>query len=307
MNWALLILSLPTETAALRMRVWRTLKTVGAAVLRDGVYLLPDLPVCRETLESIAADVNRAAGLALVLDVAEPQAADFNALFQRDADYAALLDEIAALSQRLAADTASDAQKQARKLRRQFDQLTAVDYFPGAAQRQTEQALAALTLGIARILTPDEPQAAVAELVRLDANAYQRKTWATRRRPWVDRLACAWLIQRFIDPLAKFAWLETPDECPAEAVGFDFDGAAFSHVGEWVSYEVLMHSFGIEQPALRRIAAVVHFLDVGGIQPAEAAGVAGVLNGLRAGTVDDDELLRLAGYVFDGLYANYQA
>jgi len=136
--------------------------------------------------------------------------------------------------------------------------------------------------------------------------------WITRSRPKIDRIACPWLIRRFIDPQAKFLWLDDPQQCPPQALGFDFDGAAFTHVGtlpERVSFEVLAASFGLESdPALARIAAIVHCLDVGGVPVAEAAGIEAVLGGLRADPAnsgDDDQLLAAASRVFDGLYTNY--
>ena len=120
-------------------------------------------------------------------------------------------------------------------------------------------------------------------------------------------MASAWLIRRFIDRKAKFIWLDNPKKCPKSALGFDFDGATFSHVDGRVTYEVLAASFGLESdPALRRIGAIVHCLDVGGIPVAEAAGIEALLAGLRAAAADDDKLLTEAGRVFDGLYANFQ-
>ena len=136
---------------------------------------------------------------------------------------------------------------------------------------------------------------------------YQRRTWLTRPRPGVDRMASAWLIRRFIDRRAKFLWLDKPAKCPKTALGFDFDGAAFTHVGGRVSFEVLVASFGLDvDPALARIAAIVHCLDVGGVPVVEAAGIEAVLAGLRAASGDDDKLLTAAARVFDGLYQHYQ-
>lgn len=301
-----LITSLPTENATARMRAWRALKASGAAVLRDGVYLLPERDACRNTLEAIAADVLSGGGTALVLRVEEPHDARFMELFDRSQDYSELLANAATLRAALTPDTVLDVLKQIRKVRKTFANLADIDFFPGEAQRQTDATLQELELAAARVLAPDEPHPVNATLSLLAVNQYQGRTWATRRRPWVDRLACAWLIRRFIDPQARLLWLASPGDCPADALGFDFDGATFSHVGSRVSFEVLLASFGLEQAALKRLGALVHYLDVGGVQPPESAGIESVLAGLREAITDDDQLLATASSVFDGLLTAFQ-
>lgn len=305
-TWLTLITSLPTENATARMRAWRTLKASGAAVLRDGVYLLPEQGNCRATLEAVAADIGAADGSALVLRVEEPAGADFPRLFDRAADYAALLIDLAGLRDGLTAESAADTVKQARKLRKTFTGLAAIDFFPGEAQQQAAAALQGLEQAAALALSPDEPGPVDAPVPRLEHGQFHARTWATRRRPWVDRLASAWLIQRRIDPAAKFLWLAAPADCPADAVGFDFDGATFSHVGARVTFEVLLASFGLETPALLRLGALIHFLDVGGVPPAEAVGIESALAGLRDNLADDDQLLAVAGQLFDGLLASFE-
>lgn len=305
-QWLILVTSLPTENATARMRAWRALKTCGAAVLRDGVYLLPEREPCRATLESIAGDVRASGGTALVLRIEEPARSCFADLFDRRADYAALLAALSQARDLLTEETVQDVLKQVRKLRKTFTSLADIDFFPGQAQPQAEDALQDLELAAARALSPDEPHPVAATISRLRVSDYQGRTWATRARPWVDRLASAWLIRRFIDPQARLLWLNAPGDCPADALGFDFDGATFSHVGARVTFEVLMASFGLEQTALARVGALVHYLDVGGVQPPEAAGVESVLAGLRGAILDDDQLLGTASAVLDGLLAAFQ-
>ncbi len=207
MQWSLLITSLPTENATARMRAWRALKASGAAVLRDGVYLMPQQGTCAQTLELIAADVRAGGGTALLLPTEAPDAAAFLALFDRSGDFAALLTDIGTCRETLAPDTVQDVIKQARKLRKTFAAIAEIDFFPGEAQKQADTALQDLELATARVLSPDEPQPVMGRIARLDPAAYQGRTWATRRRPWVDRLASAWLIRRFIDPAAQLLWL----------------------------------------------------------------------------------------------------
>lgn len=305
-QWIALVVSLPTGNATARMRAWRALKAAGAAVLRDGVYLLPEREVCRAILDGVAADVLASGGSALVMGVSPPPGIAFEDWFERTGDYAELLSEIGRWREAWVAGCGPEAVRQVRKLRKAGQALAAIDFFPGEAQRQAEAALAELESALARSLSPDEPNAVDAAIPRLDPAAYRGRTWATRCRPWVDRLASAWLIRRLIDPDAQIVWLASPADCPPAALGFDFDGAAFSHVGGRVTFEVLLAAFGIATPALERLAAVVHFLDVGGVPVPEAGGVESILAGLRASLADDDRLLAAAATVFDGLLANFE-
>jgi len=288
------------------MRAWRNLKASGAAVLRDGVYLMPEREDCQSTLDTVATDVRAAEGTALVVRLEEPRDGNFAALFDRSTEFANLLGDISAARESLRPDTANEALKQARKLRKAFTNLAAIDFFPGEAQKQADEALRDLEQRAAWALSPDEPHPVDEAIARLSIQDYQGRVWATRRRPWVDRLACAWLIRRYIDPQAKVLWLATPADCPADALGFDFDGATFTHVGARVSFEVLLANFNLETPALQRLGALVHFLDVGGVQPLEAAGIESALAGLRDTIPDDDELLALASRIFDGLLASFE-
>ncbi|KJV05644.1 chromate resistance protein ChrB domain-containing protein [Methylocucumis oryzae] len=305
--WLLLILSLPTENASMRMRVWRSLKNSGSAVLRDGVYLLPERPECRDALATIVEQVRTYQGQAELMRIEEPDDNRFIGLFDRQQAFAELLASIHTLHNSAAFETANDALKQARKLRKAFTQLCQVDFFPGEAQRQTEQALNQLDAKLARIQSPDEPHSIEMTITTLNPADFQNQIWATRSRPWVDRLACAWLIRRFIDGNARFLWLASPADCPNNAIGFDFDGARFSHCAGSVTFEVMLASFSLEQPALKRLGALVHFLDVGGVQPLEASGVECVLAGLKANISNDEQLLTAASAIFDSLLSSFSS
>lgn len=300
MIWLLLVLSLPTENATARMRAWRALKASGAAVLRDGVHLLPDEDRHAQTLAAIADDLRASGGAAHLLRT-DDTAPDYRALFDRSAEFATLLADLHTARTALKTDTAGDTVRQARKLRKALEQLAAIDFFPGEAQRQAQAALEALEQDAHRLASPDEPQTTAQPVARRDPADYRGRTWATRRRPWVDRLASAWLIRRFIDPDARFLWLATPADCPKKALGFDFDGATFTHVGARVTFETLLATFGLETPPLLRLGLLVHSLDAGGVQPSEAAGVERVLAGMREALSDDDQLLQVAAGVFEGL------
>jgi hypothetical protein len=304
-NWLALILGLPTANATERMRAWRALKASGAAVLRDGAYLLPDTGACREAMASVERDILVINGTAYVLPVVDPEGERFIELFDRRDDYSKLRAEVEECRGQLNPENALASTKQIRKLRKAYDQLVSIDYFPGKPKQQLDSALQELETAVSRALSADEPHSRDVPIAALNLVDYQGRIWATRKRPWVDRLGCAWLIRRFIDPNAQILWLDTPQDCPAGALGFDFDDATFSHVGNRVTFETLQASFEIQGPGLSRIAALVHYLDAGGIQPAEAAGIERVLAGLRETITHDDHLLAAASAIFDGLLAGF--
>ena len=305
-QWIALIISLPTGNAATRMRAWRALKAAGASVLRDGVYLLPERDGNRTVFENLRTGVRAGGGTACVLRIEEPDDGGFAAMFDRSADYKRLIADSAAMLGHVSGTNATDAFRQVRRLRKTFDSVSAIDFFPGRERAHADAVLQEVERTVARMMAPDEPGDAGRPVARLNIADYRGRTWATRSRPWVDRLASAWLIRRFIDPEARFVWLDSPADCPAEALGFDFDGASFSHASALVTFEVLLASFGLTQPALRRLGALVHYLDLGGMPPAEAVGVESVLAGLRDKIDSDDALLAAAGAVFDGLLVTFE-
>lgn len=308
-RWLMLVISLPGQSTTPRMRVWRALKAAGAAVLRDGVYLLPDQAESRKTFRDQMHEVEEAGGTAYLVPFESPadEARAYAGLFDRTEQYAELLTRIAELKERLAGSAEPEARKRLAQLRRDLDAITAIDYLPGPAREQAREALAELEAAATALYSPGEPSAVAGEIRRLRLDDYRGRTWATRARPWVDRLASAWFIRRFVDPEARILWLQDPKDCPPEALGFDFDGAAFTHVGARVTFEVLAASFGLaDDRGLARIGMLVRYLDVGGVPIAEAAGVEAMLTGLRSSETDDDKLLNKASNVFDWLIQHYK-
>ena len=307
--WLLLVVSLPTQSATARTRVWRALKALGCVALRDGAYLLPAGDVREGALLEIAEDCTREGGVAWLMGAQPRDAADegaWRSLFDRGADYAELRKTWKGANRALGTLGATELARLQRKSQRDFDAIRAVDFFPGDASAEAEAALAEFVKRIEALLSPDEPREASGGIARLDPAQYRGRTWATRRRPWVDRVASAWLIRRFIDPDATFLWLAKPSDCPKKALGFDFDGAAFSHVGDRVTFETLLASFGLDDdPSLARLAAIVHHLDVGGEPVPEAVGFEAVMTGARERLEDDDALLAEMSGVLDSLHAHF--
>lgn len=309
-RWHLLIASLPTTGATARMRLWRAIKTLGCAPLRDGAYLLPDRPGHAGTLAELAEQTNAGGGEAWLVKVEPRNDEDeqaFLARFDRRKEHGELLELVAEAKKGLASQAPSDIAKTLKKLAKERDAIRRIDFFPNEASLDAEAAWADFAEKANAILSPGEPQPQARDLRVLPAQEYQGRTWATRRRLWVDRVASAWLIQRFIDSEAKFLWLDSPADCPADALGFDFDDATFTHVGDKVTFEVLVASFGLPStPGMEKLSALVHVLDAGGEAPPEAAGFEAILTGARARLADDDAFLAEVGTILDSLYAHYR-
>lgn len=309
MTWLMLISSLPGRTQTTRMRVWRALKAAGAGAMRDGVYVLPQADNARVVFDEQAAEVIAADGTAQVIafdSQDEAQQSALMALFDRRNDYRELFGQLDALQARLATLKEAEARRELAMLRRDVAALVEIDFFPGPPRRQVESTLIDAEAALNTRFSPDEPHASHGKVPRCDPTQYRRRLWATREHLWIDRVASAWLIRRFIDRKAKFAWLKTPANCPKDALGFDFDGATFTHLGARVTFEVLLASFGLgDDRGLVRLGALVHYLDIGGVPIPEAAGFAAIMAGARATQPDDDALLKAIAPVLDSLYAAY--
>jgi hypothetical protein len=308
--WLLLVTNLPGENKTLRMRIWRALKAAGAELLRDGVYVLPQRVVSRRLFEEQALEIRTGAGTAHILTFESDSTEQHNTLlelFDRTADYQQLNTRLQACKKSLASMTELEARRGLAAIARDVATAAASDFFPGKSQGQVQSALADTEAALNARFSPNEPRPAHRKIPRRDLKDYSGRTWATRHHVWIDRVCSAWLIHRFIDPKAKFVWLKRIEDKPKRAIGFDFDGAEFSHVDSKVTFEVLVTSFGLEGDAgLARLGTLVHFLDVGGIPVPEAPGLAAIVSGARSLQPDDDALLLSVTPALDSLYHTYR-
>ncbi len=306
-DWLVLTASLPTSPSGLRVRIWRALKVIGCASLREGVYILPAAAPSAADFRAIEQAIQAGGAEAHMLELQARDAAQeksFRALFDRQAQYADFAQSLKSARRLVKTSGEPALHKRLRQLGEQLQAIRAADYFPGKPGAAAAAGLEMLRAEVEARLSPGEPGPGRGSVERLEKASFQGKTWATRRRPWVDRLATAWLILRFVDASPRFVWLADARKCPKSALGFDFDGARFTHTGGLVSFEVVAHAFGLdEDAALARLGELVHYIDVGGIPVDEAAGVEAVIRGLQARHDDDDALLAASCAVFDALHA----
>ena len=303
-GWLVTIAQLPTEDPAARMRVLRTLESLGAAVMREGAYLLPDTATNRQALEALAEYIVKSVGTAQVLQVnatSPAQRETLQRLFDRSARYEALIKTVESLRVGFGQADPSAISRVVHKQHREFEAIVALDFFPTAARSRAEHALAEADAAVKKLLFTSSQ-------TRLDAGErLLRRAWVTRKPPWADRLACAWLIRRFVDPEATLTWLEKTEELPAGALGFAFDGAHFASGGARVAYEEMLAQLELaKNPALAKIGSIVHYLEMGGTAVPEAAGVQTLLQGaLRRSSENVNELLAEVEKTFDLLYEAY--
>ena len=227
-------------------------------------------------------------------------------MFDRDAEYSEFVKSLGAARKSLGRLSTSETNRLIQRLRREHNALLAIDFFPNDASRHAEIDWLDFVSIVDTVLALDEPRAADGVIPRQSLDDYQGKSWATRQHLWVDRVCSAWLIRRFIDPKARFVWLKKPADCPKKAIGFDFDGATFTHVGNRVTFEILLASFGFARDtALTHLGEMVRALDVGGGVVPEAPGFEAVLTGARQRHPNDDALLDETGLVLDSLYIHF--
>jgi hypothetical protein len=303
-TWLVTIAQLPTEDPAARMRVLRTLESLGAAVMREGAYILPHNAANRQALEALAEYIGKTAGSAQILQVqasSDAQDDSFRRLFDRSARYQALIKTVESLRVGFGHSDPSAIARVLHKQRGEFDAIAALDFFPTEARSRAEQALAEAEAAVRKLRFAAASQASLGA-----GESLLRRTWATRRPPWADRLACAWLVRRFVDPEATLVWMEKSDELPAGAVGFAFEGAHFAPNEQRVAYEEMLARLNLQKSAaLAKIGSIVHFLEMGGEAVPEAAGVQTLLQGAQRRAPRAEEWLTEAEKTFDLLYEAY--
>ncbi len=309
MQWAVLSYTLPSQTnSSLRVMLWRRLRRVGAISLTGSAYFLPAQEECIEACHWLAQEIREAKGEALVLHVEQVAGKSDQQIIDlfcaaRQEEYAEIEAQAAELEQSVTTaregDDGSHFQPLLAKLRRRHAEITRIDYFhcPAGAR-----AAARLTR-IAAALLPEPVQTKIPPAKAAD---YRGKVWVTRPNPHVDRLACIWLIRRFIDGEATVRY----DLAAADGeIAFDMEEGHFGHRGNYCTFETMVKAFALDDPALRDVGEVVHEIDLrdGRFVRPETAGVDAVLNGWRSTALFDLELEAQGVALFEGLYQAYGA
>jgi hypothetical protein len=314
-RWLLLIHQLPTKPAYFRVKIWRRLQGIGAVAVKSTVYALPANAETQEDFEWLLKEIVEGGGEAMVCEarlidgLSDPQV---RALFDaaRDEDYAAITKEARSLSGNLSPLTTQDdfaeVRGQTRRLRKRLAEIVAIDFFGATGRLTAESLVAELEQRIAEDKGMTEAEKESGSSVAGDLKG---RTWVTRKGVHVDRIACAWLIRRFIDPKATIRFVPGKGYEPNKGeLRFDMFEGEFTHAGDRCSFEVLLAQSGVSDPALEAIAQIVHDIDLkdGKFGREEATGIAHVIAGIAMANDDDEQRIAQGGPVFDNLYQYFR-
>ncbi len=304
---------LPASPSNLRVRTWRRLQQVGAIPIKQAAYVLPDSATAREDFDWLKTEIKAAGGEATVFVAQDVDRWSEDALVEefrrvRQASYFELAEEIERVLTKFDAvrrprhRRRPSASRHADNFRAQLAALERIDFFGSAGRDRVASLLAVLDQ---RVTVGRAPSTESTGRGPIDRDAYRGRLWVTRPRPGVDRMSSAWLIRRFIDTDARFAFAVDRESLPAaDAIAFDMFGVELSHQGEGCTFETLCAVFGITDPAVARIAQIVHDLDLkdGRFGAPDADTVGTLIEGLQLATDDDDLLLARGVTLFESLY-----
>jgi hypothetical protein len=291
--WLLLVFSLPRKGASLRVTVWRKLQRYGALPLGNSGYFLPNTEENRERFEWLATAVRTEGGDASVLEVQSIDNCSFEQMKQRFSD--ARGGDYRELLKGLRNPASGSQSARITRLRQRFQDIVSIDFFGSPLREQVEHALNAMQTSKTKSAAPEIGKVSPAE--------YRNRVWVTRPKPGVDRVTSAWLIRKFIDPKAKFAFAPE-DRKPAKAVPFDMYEGGFGHRGEDCTFETLLNVFHIRDKKVLVMAEVVHDADLFDEKfgRKEGFGIDEVMKGWGREGLSDRELLKRGMQLAEGLY-----
>lgn len=305
MEWIVFSYSLRSQSrSGPRVALWRRLKRLGAISPAGGVQVLPARDACVEAFQWLVQEIRHAGGDALVMRVSQFEGLSDQqliALFHaaRQEDYAALTAEAQELEQRIGTERKPEDialyQETLAKLRRRHADIARVDYFDSPEGTR-------LTVHLARIAQSLAAPAPIASIPRISLSGYHDKRWVTRPQPYVDRLACAWLIRRFINPAAPIRYA---NDTTADEVAFDMNTGEFGHVGNLCTFETMVFAFGLTEPGLPILAEIVHEIDLrdGRFVRPETVGIDLVLAGWHQLNLTDEDMETRGIALVEGVFA----
>jgi hypothetical protein len=310
-RWLVLIHQIPPHPGYLRVKIGRRLQALGAVPVKNSVYVLPRSDEAREDFQWVRREIAAGKGDASVCEARFVEGLsddDVEALFDtaRQADYEALAKEARELHAETGrrgkrVPTTGQIDASVRRLRKRLGEVVEIDFFGASGRDSVEELLASIQSKLRPPAPTSDTDTTVPETVR-------GRTWVTRRGVHIDRIGSAWLIRRFIDPEARFRFVQSHEEAAPGELRFDMFEAEFTHEGPHCTFEVLRRRFRLEDPALGRIGEIVHDIDLkdGAFNHPETAGLDHLIAGIAMRHRDDEARLRDGAAAFEALYEYFK-
>ena len=311
-RWLLLIHQIPPKPDYLRVKIGRRLQRIGAVAIKNSVYVLPARPQSLEDFQWVRTEIVDGGGDASICEAAFVDGLTDGELEDllraaRARDYEEVAQRARALLRKIPSRRVPSDEHRARieaelsRLRERMEAIERIDFFGGAASSAAQ----ALVKTIEERLEASSKPTMASPTVKARSEV-QKRVWVTREGIFVDRIASAWLIRRFIDPEARFKFVAPNGYRPQHGeLRFDMFEAEYTHEGDRCTFETLLGRFGLDDPALSEIAEVVHEIDLHDdkFDRQDARGIERVLAGLVAAHADDATRLERGAALFDDLYA----
>ena len=308
MSWLLLLHQVPPSPPYFRAKVLRRLNQIGAVSIKNSAYILPELDETKEDFEWLHSEIVAEGGEAWLFRADAVTGISEESLVEtfrkpRTEEYSQLLEGSQTLLKSISSDE-NDVDRRPpewRRLKRRFDEIRQIDFFAAPGRQEVEEVMQRI-----EVILGESPKVAGS----VDKNALANKAWITRRGVKVDRIASAWLVRRFIDEQAKFAFVDVDRHPPRESqIRFDMFEGEFTHEGDLCTFEVLVSRLRLEDPAIKMVAQIVHDIDLkdGKYQRPETVGVAAAIQGIVARHADDLQRIEEGCHLFDAIYAAFQA
>lgn len=312
-KWLLLIHQIPPQPNALRVKIWRRLQQVGAVAIKQSVYVMPLSGQSREDLSWTLREIVEGGGDGSISEACFVEGLSDEQIVRlfrnaRRSDYEKLIQEINNLfgdqysGQSDPKAPSSKGPLQLSRFQRRLDDIKMIDFFHSPERTTAENLLTDLKNHLFRQSPPENFR-------RMVFGNWSGKTWVTRQNIFVDRIACGWLIRRFVDSSAVFKFVPEPQYTPEpDEIQFDMYDGEFTHEGDQCTFEIMIQRLQLTDHALGPLAEVTHDIDLKDRKFAhsETDGFCALLTGLVAAHPDDDRRMTEGYRLFENLYTYFE-
>lgn len=311
-EWLLLIHQIPPKPDYFRVKIWRRLQKIGAVAIKQSVYVLPNNGHAYEDLHWIVKEITEGGGTASLSKTVFLEGlsnTQIESLFQvaRDDDYAEIVKDIQSFKNTLGVVSESSGsltlkkKKELSRIQARFDEIAAIDFFHAPGRESADRLLKECDALLRETKTDRTP--AVLEIKKMNG-----RTWVTRKGIYVDRIACSWLIRRFIDPQGRLKFVTDERYRPRpDELRFDMFEGEFTHIGNSCTFEILVNTFGLASQAMTPLAEIIHDIDLKDkkfCRP-EVNGIQALFSGMAVTCSDDQDRLERGSIILDELYASF--